>query len=158
MARSKGLWISVGGGSHAEKIATSIYFNGQFTTTVPKSEARPRPAELVIVSMGGTNADYIGVSQAGRLVAVDQTTISISNLVELNMTNERINEKLPPRMARRFGPPASGVYRVSPGLWNEILTIVSNSPKTRRRVRDLQQAVAEANHPTRRMEGGLEVF
>lgn len=158
MARSKGLWISVGGGSHAEKIAASIDFNGQFTTTVPKSEARPRPAELVIVSMQGTNADYIGISQAGRLVAVDQTTISISNLVELNMTNERINEKLPPRLARRFGPPASGAYRVSPGLWNEILKIVSDSPKTRRRVRDLQQAVAEANHPTRRVEGGLEVF
>jgi hypothetical protein len=65
MAGSKGLWISVGGGSHADKVAASIYYNEQFTTTVAKSQVRPRIAELVIVSMQGTNADYIGISQAG---------------------------------------------------------------------------------------------
>jgi len=109
--------------------------------------------------MQGTDADYIGISQVGRLVAVDQSTIAISNLVELkSMTNERIKEKLPPRLARRFEPPANGVYRVFPRLWNGILKIAASSPKTRRRVREQQQAVAEAGRPNRRIEGGLEVF
>jgi hypothetical protein len=159
MAGSKGLWIAVGGGSHADKIAASIYYNGQFTTTVPKSQVRPRVAELVVVSMEGTDANYIGISQVGRLVAVDQSTLAISNLVELkSMTSERIKRKLTPRLARRFDPPPNGVYRVSLRLWNEILKVVSGSPKTRRRVRELQQAVADAQRPNRRIEGGLEVF
>jgi hypothetical protein len=159
MTGSKELWITVGGGTHADKIATSIYSNGQFTTTVPKSHVRPYTAELVVLSMQGTDADYIGISQAGRLVPVDQSTIAISNLVELkSMTNERIKKKLPPRLARRFEPPANGVYRVFPRLWNEILKIAASSPKTRRRVRELQQAVADAGRPNRRIEGGLEVF
>lgn len=153
------MWIAVGGGTHADKVDASIYYNGQFTTTVPKSQVSPRTAELVIVSIQGTGADYIGISQAGRLVAVDQTTIAISNLVELkSMTIERITRKLPPRLARRFVPPTNGVYRVSPRLWSEILKIVSSAPNTRRRVRELRQAVAEAERPKRRIEGGLEVF
>jgi hypothetical protein len=159
MARPKGLWIAVGGGSHADKIAASIYYNGQFTTTVRTSEVRPRIAELVVVSMQGTDADYIGISQVGRLVAVDQSTLAISSLIELkSMTSERIKKKLPPRLARRFDPPANGVYRVFPRLWNEIVKVVSSSPKTRRRLRELQQAVAEAARPNRRIDGGLEVF
>ncbi|MGA2858945.1 MAG: hypothetical protein ABSE40_18910 [Candidatus Sulfotelmatobacter sp.] len=159
MAGSKGLWIAVGGGPHADKISASIHYNGQFTTTVPKSEVRPRVAELVIVSMQGTDADYLGISQAGRLVAVDQTTTVISSLVELSsMTSERIKEKLPSRLARRFEPPTKGVYRVSPRLWSEVLKVVSSTPGTHKRVQELRQAVAEPARPQRRTEGGLEVF
>src|SRR5258708_36497447 len=47
--------------------------------------------------MHGTDADYIGISQAGRLVAVDQTVTAISSLVELKtMRRDRIRGKLPP--------------------------------------------------------------
>lgn len=69
------------------KIVASIYYKGQFTTTVPTSEVRPRVVELVVVSLHDTDADYIGISQAGRLVAVDQTAIAISNLVELKSSS-----------------------------------------------------------------------
>jgi hypothetical protein len=155
----KGLWISVGGGAHAEKIGASIYFSDQFTTTVPKSQVRPRVAELVIVSMKGTDADYIGISQAGRLVAVDQTSIAVSNLVELkSITCDRIRAKLPRRLARLFSPPENGVYRISPRLWNEVLKIVSSTPSTRRKIRELRRAVVEAERPQHRVEGGLRVF
>ena len=159
MAGTKGLWIGVGGGSHADKIAASIYYNGQFTTTVPTSEVRPRVAEIVVVSLHGTDADYIGISQAGRLVAVDQTAIAISNLVELkSMSRDRIRGELPSRLARLFNPPRNGEYRVSPMLWNEVLKILSSTPSTRRRLQGLRRAVADAQRPRRRVEGGLEVF
>lgn len=48
--------------------------------------------------MHGTDADHIGISQAGRLVAVDQTVTAISSFVELkSMSRDRIRGKLPPR-------------------------------------------------------------
>jgi hypothetical protein len=109
--------------------------------------------------MQGTNADYIGISQAGRLVAVDQTAIAVSNLVELkSLTFDRIRKRLPSRLARKFDPPRNGVYRVSATLWNELLKIVSGTSTTRRKIRNLRDAVAEAQRPRRRIEGGLEVF
>jgi hypothetical protein len=52
----------------------------------------------------------------------------------------------------------------SKGLWITVGggthadKIAGSSPKTRRRVRELQQAVAEAGRPNCRIEGGLEVF
>jgi hypothetical protein len=48
--------------------------------------------------MHATDADYIGISQTGRLVAVDQTVTAISHLVELeSMSRDRIRGKFPPR-------------------------------------------------------------
>lgn len=102
---------------------------------------------------------YIGISQAGRLVAVDETSVAISSLVELNsMSCDQIRRRLSPRLARRFNPPHDGVYRVSPKLWNEVLKTLSGTPGTRRKVQGLRRAVAEAERPRLRVEGGLEVF
>jgi hypothetical protein len=48
--------------------------------------------------MHATDADYIGISQTGRLVAVDQTVTAISHLVELeSMSRDRIRGTFPPR-------------------------------------------------------------
>jgi hypothetical protein len=159
MARNKGLWIAIGGGPHADKIASSIYYNGQFTTTVVATKVRPRIAELVLVSMKGTDADYIGISQVGRLIAVDQTTIAVSNLVAVKkMNRDQVRKKLPRRLAHRFNPPRTGVYRLTPRLWDEVLRIITADPFTRKKVANLRRAVTEARLQHGRIEGGLEVF
>lgn len=77
MSSKTGLWIEVGGGRYADKVAYAIHNLGQFTTTVVTADVRPRPAELVVVSLHGTGADYIGISQAGRMPVTGQTTIAI---------------------------------------------------------------------------------
>ncbi len=159
MARYKGLWLAIGGGSHAEKVASSIYYNGQFTTTVSVSEARPRNAEVVLVSMAGPEAHYAGISQVGRLVAVDQTTVAVSNLVELGPTKpDQVRKMLPKQFAARFNPPQAGVYRISPRLWDEVLSVLAAKPDTKGKIENLVRIAAQAQHPVRSLAGGLETF
>ncbi|SRR6266478_5368738 len=92
---------------------------GQFTTTVVTADVRPRAAELVVVSMHGTEvdygteADYVGISQTGRLLVTGQTMIAISNLVPIErMSRDEIRSKLPRRFANKL--PSSGDRGISP--------------------------------------------
>lgn len=83
MGKPSGLWVAIGGGPRADNVAASIERNATFSTTVTTSEVGPRSAELAVVSLRGTDVDYLGISQARRNVATDQTVIVISNLVAL---------------------------------------------------------------------------
>jgi len=155
-----GLRIAIGGGRYADKIEYSIQNLGQFTTTVVTADVRPRAAELVVVSMHGTEADYVGISQTGRLLVTGQTMIAISNLVPIErMSRDEIRSKLPRRFANNFHPPEIGVYRLSPGLWHEVIRVIgAASPGVRQRIQKLGRMVNEAHLPQRRAEEGLEVF
>lgn len=160
MRKSTGLWISVGGRSLAKAVAANIENHGQFTFPVAASDVRPRAAELVVVSMEGTRADYVGISQAGRRVATGQTTIVISNLVAVKqLDGDAIRGKLPRRFAGWFAPPEHGVYRPTPRLWEEILNVVAaERPDVGAKIGELKHIISRSRLPRRRIEGGLEVF
>jgi hypothetical protein len=86
---------------------------------VVTADVRPRAAELVVVSMHGTEvdygteADYVGISQTGRLLVTGQTMIAISNLVPIErMSRDEIRSKLPRRFANKL--PSSGDRGISP--------------------------------------------
>src|SRR5262249_39241569 len=83
----------------------------------------------------------------------------VSSLIELkHMSLDEIRKQLPPRLARLFNPPQNGVYRVSPRLWDAVLHVASNAASIRRRVEGFRRAIADAERPRGRVEGGLEVF
>jgi hypothetical protein len=160
MPSKSGLWIAIGGGRYAEKISYAIDNLGQFTTTVVTADVRPRPSELAVVSLHGTEADYIGISQAGRLLVTGQTTIAISNLVPIeDLSREKLHGRLSRRFASKFNPPRSGPYRISPALWQDVLRVIgATSVRLRRRLQDLERMAEEAQRPPRRTEEGLEIF
>jgi hypothetical protein len=109
--------------------------------------------------MAGTEAHYAGISQVGRLVAVDQTTIAVSNLVDLGATSlDQIRKNLPKGFAARFNPPQVGVYRLPPRLWEEVLRVVAAKPNTRAKIENLVRVAAQAERPVRNLEGGFETF
>jgi hypothetical protein len=158
MARASGLWIAVGGGALVDDIAASIERDGQFTTTVAVSDVKPRTAEIVIVSMYGSDPMYVGISQAGRRVATGQKTIAISHLKELDrLSNEQIRARLPNRLATRFHPPSAGAYRPTPRLWEEILNIAATSLPDNA-LHDLRTVIDDADVLQDWIEGGLEVL
>jgi hypothetical protein len=159
MRKSAGLWIAVGGGSLADTVAGSIQNQGYFTTTVPESEVKPRSAELVVVSMHGTGADYVGICQAGRRVATGLTTVLISNLVQFKrLSKDLFLAKLAAGFASRFDPPSEGAYRPTPKLWEQVLALISDErPAVKATMSDFRRIIAGAQ-PRRRAEGGLEVF
>lgn len=160
MGIAAGLWISVGGGQLAEIIAANIERHEQFTTTVSVPSVRPRHAELAVVSMHATGADYLGISQAGRRVATGQRTIVISHLITFaHLSTNDLKSKLPVRFAGRFAPPRNGVYRPTPRLWQEILKVISTErSQIGPRLEELKNIVAQSRFPFGRREGGLEVF
>ena len=133
---------------------------GQFTTTVVTADVRPRVAELVVLSMYGTGADYLGISQAGRLLVTGQTMIAISNLVAIErMSRDEVRSKLPRRFANKFAPPESGAYRLSPALWQEVIRIIgTRSRGVRRKLQELGRKIDGIHPPRRRANEGLEVF
>jgi hypothetical protein len=68
--------------------------------------------------MHATDAGYIGISQTGRLVAVDQTVTAISHLVELeSMSRDRIRGKLPPREPSAARQALARESKGSEGQW-----------------------------------------
>jgi len=159
MAKPHGLWLAIGGGSLAEAVANSIETQDQFTISVTARDVKPRSAELVLVSLKDS-ADYIGISQRGRRVATGQMTLVVSRLAPLaRMTQGAIREALPKRLASRFKPPATGQYRPSPQLWEELLKIVSSAwPEIAERIRELARIAQNTRDSWGPFGGGLEIF
>ena len=161
MHRMRGLWISIGGGPLADRIALAIETRWEFSYPVSEAEVRPRRAELVIVSLHGTRPDYIGLSQAGRQVATGQVTLMISNLVPVRrMDRSAVRAALPKRFGSHYDPPAKGVTRPTPRLWEEIQQVlVERTARSDARLDDLRDALREADkRPQGRISGGLEIF
>jgi hypothetical protein len=160
MTKPHGLWLAIGGGSLAETVAMSIGTQALFTTTVTVRDVRPRRAELVVVSLKDTIADYIGISQVGRRVATGQMTLVVTRLVPLpRMTLEQVRTALPSRLARRFTPPAQGQYRPSPRIWEELLKILSSrNTDVATRIRELERIAQEGRDSWGSFHGGLEIF
>ena len=159
MSQPKGLWIAVDD-ELAGPVSQSIRHRGQFTTTVVSAEVRPRTAEIAVVSLGELAADFIGISRVGRRVATGQITVVVTHLVPLKrVTAELLRTILPRRFARTFRPPASGIYRPTPKLWEQILTALAHKkPRIRIRIRDLFNVLRDFRDTAGRVEGGLEVF
>jgi hypothetical protein len=159
MSKRAGLWIAFGGGDHADKVAASIEHRGQFTKSVILSALRPRAAELVVVSLAGTEADYIGISQKGRLTATDEVTLAVSNLVPVKgLSVEAIRKKLPPRLSFRFSPPLEGVYCPGPRVWESVLSLLAGQRGVGPRIQDLRHIIDESERRRLGYEGGIEVF
>jgi hypothetical protein len=88
-----GLWITVST-ALSEAVMTSIDREELFTTTVPYYKVKPRSAELVIVSLDGKAANYLGISQAGRRIATGLITVVVSNVVSINELTVRSYRKI----------------------------------------------------------------
>ena len=159
MRPAHGLWITVDS-ALAEAVEASIDRDEQFTTTVSSYNVKPRPAELVIVSLDGRAIDYFGVSQAGRRVATGQITVGISNLVSIDkLTVNGLQMALPKRFVRRFIPPVSGAYRPTPALWAAILEVMTaQQPQIKVKLTQLTKMIGAAHTPRGRVSGGVEVF
>jgi hypothetical protein len=161
MRPMSGLWIAVGGGVLAQKIAWAIETRWEFSYPVPEAEIKPRRAEVVIVSLYGTTPDYLGLSQLGRSVATGQVTLMISNLVPVRrMDRIAVRAALPKKFSGRYIPPAIGVDRPTPRLWEEIQKVlIEHTVEVDTRLDDLRRALREADQrPRGRISGGLEIF
>src|SRR5258708_26338221 len=161
MRRMRGLWIAVGGGVLAEKIARAIETRWEFSYPVPEAEVRPGRAEMVIVWLYGTKPNYLGLSQLGRRSATGQVTLMISNLVPLRqMDRTAVRAALPKKFSGRYDPPSIGIDRPTPRLWEEIQkALVEHTVKVDRRLDDLRRALREADDkPRGRISGGLWVW
>jgi hypothetical protein len=154
-----GLCIVSRGGRLAEAIANSIDAHEQFSTTVIPSEIKPRSAELVLVSLNGELADYVGISQVGRRVATGQITVAVSNLKEIGLSCKELGTALPPRFSKLFSVPPEGAYRPSPRLWEEIIKAIrAKLPDAGSAIDGLNRTVTASQVQPRRRAGGLEVF
>lgn len=155
-----GLWFSVGGNPLSESVEISIEKSDQFSAPVVLREIGPRPAELAVVSMTGSRADYLAISQRGRRVATGQITISFSNHIPLNgLDIGAIRDRLPAKFRGRFSPPRVGPWRPSPRLWEEIQKAIGDErPDITDQARDLRHIIADSQGSRGRREGGLEVF
>lgn len=160
MRKLPGLWIAIGGGSLAEAVSNSIEARGMFTTTLSRGDNSPRAAEIVVVSLRGTTADYVGISQRGRLIATGQNSITVSNLVAIDaLEKEAVAKHLPKRVIRNFSPPSSGAMRVSPRLWEEIVNaVIAERPYAKARIRDLADKISQSRYPMNGGGGDLEIF
>lgn len=156
---ARGLWITVST-ALSEAVMASIDREEQFTTTVPYYSVKPRLAELVIVSLDGKAANYLGISQAGRRIATGLITIAVSNVVPIDeLTVKGLQELLPNRFKHRFTPPASGAYRPSPALWNVIVQLVTaQQPGIRPKLKQFVKMIGEVSRPRGRVSGGIEIF
>lgn len=160
MTKNKGLWVAVGGTPLSDAVSDSIFRHEQFTMPVTTFEVRPRLAEVVVVSMHGMAADYVGISQASRKITTGQVAIAISHLVDLRrLPCDEIRHHLPGRFVDGFVPPSSGVWRPTPRLWEEILKVVATTRlDVVAKIKDLRHIVAGAGISRGRVDGGLEVF
>jgi hypothetical protein len=160
MSKPRGLWIAIGGGTYADAIDRTIDTQGQFTLTVTARDIKPKSAEVVAVALKDASADYIGISEKGRQVATAQITLAVSRLVPVpRVSLEDMQRQLPRRFARRFSPPTRGQYRVSPGLWEAILQILSNdNPDLRDQLRELRGIARAGQLSFGPIHGGLEIF
>lgn len=157
---NKGLWFSVGGLPLSESVEISIEKDDQFTTTVVTRDVRPRSAEMVVISIHGTRADYVGICQRGRKVATGQITVVVSNFVALDgVSVETIKNRLPTKFQDGFDPPRVGPWRPTPRLWEEIQKAIgAERPDAADKLRDLRHIIAGSQGFHSRREGGLEVF
>lgn len=151
------IWIAVAG-KLSDSVESSIERDGSFTSTVARREIRPRTAELAVVVIDG-HVRYIGVSQAGRMVATGQISVLVTNLLALeSLSEEELRNALPQRLRARFDPPLSGPYRPGPRSWEHILGLLKQHPNISRSLTKLQEQIAELQGGEARREGGLEVF
>jgi len=168
--RISGLWLSVTG-SKAEAVLHSIEERNSFSMTVVNAEAHPRKAELAIICISPEEpgaqrfleeaALYIGVSQAGRLVATGESSILVSNLHAIETASiATITTQLPKRFASSFDPPWwTGVYRPSPRLWETILEVLAKvSTESRENISRLWRAAQSAAEGPLRVNGGLDIY
>jgi hypothetical protein len=154
-----GLWISAGE-DRAERIKVAIDLKGYFTQVVDFSSIHPRPAELAIVSLSEDSVDYLAIATKGRMVATDQVTISLSHFVSLgDLSLEQLAAELPNRFASKVPTSATGIWRPSPVLWEQLVAALGRlAPDTRKDVPRLRQLITTSSRPSRRTEGGLNVF
>lgn len=158
----KGLWLSIGGYSHADKVERAIAERGSFSKVVPSSDVQPRYAESVVVSLRGNSADYLGVSQKSRSnVGTDENAIIISNCVLLRDTSiDRIRAQLPRKFRDRFAPPDNtGIYRPTPTLWREVLAAIRRlNPDVERAINSVIHLSEVRPEARRRFDLGLGAF
>jgi hypothetical protein len=160
MSRQYGLWIAVDEGDTEEKVRRQIDEDGKFTTVVLASEIRPKLAELCLVSCDHTTVDFIGISRAGRLVATNQQSIGISNLIPLRRVNlSSIHSSLPTRFQRVLPEWCPKSRRISPALWDAIIANIGFLDKeAAEEIQQLRKLVAEFNSVGKGRSGGVEVF
>ncbi len=161
MKQEPGLWISIGGGELAGKIQNAIEKYKYFTFPISQGDYHPRQAELVVVSLCGSRADYLGISIRSKTGTTGQMTVGISNLIPIAPRKEAVlRESLPKRLRGGFNPPISGIYRPTPKLWEELLSILTpSSPENGERLDRLKRAIRAANQRVSgNRGGGLEAF
>lgn len=168
--KTPGLWLSVVG-AKAEAVLRSIEERNSFSMTVVNAEAHPKKAELALICVSSEEPDpqrflekarvYIGISQAGRLVATGESSILVSNLHPIETASiTTITTQLPKRFASSFDPPWwSGVYRPSPRLWESILGVLAEAnPDSREKIGQLSRAAQSAAEKPSKIAGGLEIY
>jgi hypothetical protein len=160
MITQRGLWISVASTEDsAEKLRNVVERDGKFTAVVTASEIRPKVAELCLVSLSESTADYLGISRAGSQVVTNGKRLSISKLIDLKgLSLEEIKRVLPSRFRTRFAFPTGGAARITPKLWENILLALTVRPSVRESLPKLREHIQEIRSLQIRRSGGLEVF
>jgi hypothetical protein len=158
MARKGGLWIAVDE-SEADSIDHAILEHSQFTRAIASAAVSQGTADLCIVSLGGENADYLGISRTGGKVATGQRRLTVSRNVQLNIPVNSLKQRLPRRYISRFPADTNRSRRISPGLWDAIFnSVMSLKPRLADELKSLKTRVVELNSPYNKATSDVETL
>ena len=158
MTQRHGFWLTFRERQEAESIERAIQENSTFTFAAP-SALKPRIAELVVISMTGESADYLGIARAGARIATGQKRVAVFHLIDLNeLLLMDLRATLPKRFSNREFC-ADRVNRPSPRLWEELLRAITIlRPAIESEIPKLNNLVSELVEGNLKRDGGLEVF
>src|SRR5687767_14211312 len=94
------------------------------------------------------------------MVATDQVMISLSHFISLgDLSLQQLMAELPKRFASKAPTSATEIWRPSPVFWENLIAAVGRLvPETGEDVPRLRRLVMTSSAPSRRTEGGLNVF
>ncbi|TWU62305.1 hypothetical protein V7x_40340 [Crateriforma conspicua] len=167
---SEAIWLRFRG-SQAEQIFRAIQYRNEFTTTVARSEVKPKSHQICLISLEyrgifsssdepNFSIDYVGISRKGSLIATDQLRIKVSNLIQTEHVDvQQIVETLPAKFGNRLPGSYGDPIRLPPKLSEAFIGAIQGaSQSVRNGMPSLRSHLSELDRTTANPEGGLETF
>lgn len=159
---TEALWLRFRGGQ-ADAIKRAIEQKGEFTTTVARSDVKPKDFQICIVSLEDLYdsrveadffIDYGGVSRSGSLVATDEKRIKVGSLIEAGRIDVRtLASELPTRHRNQLPNGFGAPMRIPPKMTESIIaaiqrrseSIASGMARIRAHLAELRQLSAKTD-------------
>lgn len=158
-------------GKQAEQIYRAIQNKNEFTTTVARSEVKPKNHQICLISLeyrgmfssvdkADFSIDYVGISRSGSLIATDLIRIKVSNLIQTeNIDVRAIIADLPAKFANRLPASYGDPLRLPPKLSEALIKAIQGaSTSVRNGIPKLRSYLSELNEVASNPEGDISTF